>query len=68
MFERILESRVRPQMERMPESSQRGFRKGHCISDHLFSLRQIMDRTIKLNKKVYICFIDLKKAFDMVPR
>ena len=49
-------------------NSQIGFLPHHRTSDHIFTLRTIVDKYV-LNRsggKVYACFIDLKKAFDSI--
>jgi hypothetical protein len=33
-------------------------------SDHIFTLRTLIDKYFKKNKYIFACFIDLKKAFD----
>ena len=49
-------------------NSQTGFLPHHRTSDHIFTLRTIVDKYV-LNRsggKVYACFIGLKKAFDSI--
>ena len=43
-----------------------GFKKGCRTSDHILSLKTIIDKTFKKSKYLYCCFIDLRKAFDIV--
>ena len=50
------------------KEKQIGFRKGFRTSDHMFVLKTIVDSHIKKKRKLYTCFIDLKKAFDSVRR
>jgi hypothetical protein len=45
-----------------------GFRKGARTSDHIFSLKTVIDKYVRKNKYVFVCFVDLKKAFDTVNR
>ena len=40
-------------------------RKKHII-DQLFTMRQILEKGIEHNQKVFINFIDLKQAFDSI--
>ena len=42
--------------------------KGSRTSDHILTLKTIIDKTFKSPKKVYACFIDFKKAFDTINR
>ena len=48
--------------------SQIGFLPGFRTSDHIFSLRTIIDMNVTHTPKgkLFCCFIDLKKAFDSV--
>jgi hypothetical protein len=49
-------------------SEQIGFKK-HCrTSDHILNLKCLIDKAFKLSKLLYVCFIDLRKAFDTVNR
>lgn len=43
-----------------------GFEKGSSTSDHIFTLKTILDKYMQGSNKVYTCFIDFKKAFDKV--
>lgn len=45
-----------------------GFKKGSRTSDHILTLKTIIDKAFKSSKKVYACFIDFKKAFDTINR
>ena len=45
-----------------------GFRKGCRTSDHVFTLKTLIDKFCKKNKYLFACFVDLKKAFDTVNR
>ena len=48
--------------------SQIGFRKGFRTSDHVFTLKTIIDQTFQKKKKLYTCFVDFRKAYDTVWR
>ena len=45
-----------------------GFKKGSRTSDHILTLKTIIDKAFKSSKKVYACFIDFIKAFDTINR
>ena len=48
---------------------QSGFRAGHSTVDNMFVLYAIVQRyLLKKSGKVYICFVDFKKAFDTINR
>lgn len=52
--------------------SQLGFCKGAQTNDHILSLKTVIDKHYKCNKnkkkRLFACFVDLKKAFDNVSR
>ena len=47
---------------------QAGFRAGYFTSDHIFTLKCIIDIYLQSKKRVYCAFVDYKKAFDLVNR
>jgi hypothetical protein len=48
--------------------NQIGFRKGFRTSDHVFTLKTLIDDSFKNKQKLYTCFVDFKKAYDTVWR
>ena len=50
-----------------PEA-QCGFRAGRSTIDMIFSLRQLQEKCGEQRQPLYIAFIDLTKAFDLVSR
>ena len=68
LYERILEIRLRAQVEDLLSESQCGFRPGRGTVDQIAALRLFLDRSWEHNINQYICFLDLEKAFDRVPR
>ena len=49
--------------------NQLGFKKGAQTSDHILTLKTIIDKyTQKHSRKIYACFVDYRKAFDSVAR
>ena len=47
---------------------QAGFRKGYSTIDNIFVLNCLVNRHLTRKKKLYVAFIDFKKAFDSVSR
>ena len=45
-----------------------GFMPGRGTIDTIFILRQMQERNIEKDRTLYLCFVDLEKAFDRVPR
>jgi exonuclease III len=48
--------------------TQSGFRKARGCADQIFTLRRVMEQAREKKKSLYMCFIDLKAAYDTVRR
>ena len=48
--------------------SQIGFQAGSRTSDHLFTLKTLIDTHVKAKSrgKIFACFVDFRKAFDSI--
>ena len=62
---RILQGRLQELAEEVLPESQCGFRKGRGCSDMIFTVRQ---QANEHKAKIFLVFIDLRKAYDSVPR
>ena len=65
---RVLQNRLQQLAERELPESQCGFRRGHSCTDMIFMVRQLTEKAIKHNTKQFFVFVDLRKAYDSVPR
>jgi len=45
-----------------------GFTRGKSITDHIFSIRQIMEKYYEYYKDLFITFVNFKQAYDSVNR
>ena len=66
IVEKVLE-RILPRMVKVDEM-QFGVMPGKGTTDAVFILRRLQEEYLDKEKKLYMCFIDLEKAFDRVPR
>ena len=66
VVERLLEKRLRRLVK--VDQMQFGFMLGRSTVDAIFILRKMQESFLEKNRKLFICFVDLKKAFDRVPR
>ena len=66
VVERLLEKRLRRLVE--VDQMQFGFMPGRSTVGAIFILKRMQESYIEKNRKLFICFVDLEKAFDRVPR
>ena len=62
----VIKKRITPIIERKLSENQMGFRKGRGTREGIFQVRQLGERLIQMNRKLYMAFIDYSKAFDRV--
>ena len=65
-MERVLERRLRNLVT--INDMQCGFMTGKGTVDVLFMVRMLQEKYDTKKRKLYMCFVDLEKAFDRVPR
>jgi len=65
LYGRILKKRIEAKIEEIEEQS--GFRAGRSCTDNIFTLQQIIEKRKARNLATHLVFIDLEKAYDMVP-
>ena len=65
-MERVIEKIIRERIS--IDDMQFGFMPGRGTTDAIFILRQLQEKHLVKNKKLYFAFVDLEKAFDRVPR
>jgi len=65
---RILQERLQKLAEDELPESQCGFRAGRSCTDMIFTVRQFVEKSWEHQSKAFLTFIDLKKAYDSIPR
>ena len=68
VYAKVLERRVRPIVEPQIQEEQCGFRPGRGTTDQIYNLTGILEKAWEYAYPVYMCFVDLEKAYDRVPR
>ena len=70
LYSYILNKRLTQWIEdnKMLNEAQAGFRQGYSTIDHVFTLLALVQKQLLSHGKLYVCFIDFKKAFDLVDR
>ena len=66
IIKRVLERRIRALVDF--DEAQFGFMPGKGIIDALFLVQRLQEQHRAKDKRMYMCFVDLEKAFDRVPR
>jgi len=66
VVERIFEHRIRQQIE--TDDMQFSFMKGKGTTNAIFIVRQMQEKFRAKGKKLYFGFVNLEKAFNIVPR
>lgn len=67
-FARVVLNRLQALADRVYPESQCGFRAKRSTIDMVFSLRQLQEKCREQRRPLYLAFIDLTKAFDLVSR
>ena len=68
VFAQVILVRLEKLAEHVYPESQCGFRAERSTIDMIFSLRQLQEKCRELQMPLYVAFIDLTKAFDLVSR
>ena len=66
LFTTLLNNRLTEVIENknLLKRNQLGFRKGFRTADHMLTVKTLIDKYLSQNKKLYLCFVDFKKAYD----
>jgi len=68
LLAQILLERIRPALEPSLRDEQAGFRKGRSCTDHVNTLRIIIEQSRVMQASAYLLFVDFEKAFDSIRR
>ena len=66
VLERIVDGLIRHVVSN--NDFQFGFVPGRGTTDAIFVIRQLQEKYLAANKRLYMAFVDLEKTFDRVPR
>ncbi|XP_052249602.1 uncharacterized protein LOC127857228 [Dreissena polymorpha] len=68
VFARLALNRLQTLAARIYPESQCGFRSGRSITDMIFTVRQLQEKCKEQGMPLYLAFIDLTKAYDLVSK
>ncbi|XP_062532870.1 uncharacterized protein LOC134201645 [Bombyx mori] len=68
VFARVLLNRLKDLSEKILPETQFDFRSDRGTCEAIFSVRQLQEKSREQGRQLYLCFVDLEKAFDSVPR
>lgn len=66
VFAKIILNRITKMLDEQQPTEQAGFRKGFSTIDHIYTVKQVIEKYKEYNKVLYIAFIDYAKAFDSI--
>ena len=61
-------SRLNVHIEKGMSATQHGFRKGMSTEQAVLGIRRLIQIAIDQKSQIYLVFVDLRKAFDPLPR
>ena len=64
----IIKEKLEPYIENGLGEYQSGFRKGRSTIDHIFTIRNIMEKCWQYNKDIWQIFVYFKQAYDSINR
>ena len=68
VYSSILKGRLQNWAESTLSEMQYGFRPRRSCTDAIFTLRCVIDRFLRKGKSLFLCFIDICKAYDSIDR
>eukprot|EP00117_Sycon_ciliatum_P038167 scpid28799/ scgid28415/ Transposon TX1 uncharacterized 149 kDa protein; ORF 2 len=68
LFARIIHDHLEEIAEDILPDTQCGFRKGRGCVDMVFVAQQLVEKAIEHQLNLYVLFVDLRKAYDSIPR
>jgi hypothetical protein len=68
LFSRVILNRIQDLINCQLLEIQSGFRPNRSTMDQIFTLKMTMEKRREFNKPLFMCFIDITKAYDSVNR
>jgi hypothetical protein len=55
------------EFSQLETKEQAGYRAGRSTVDHVFCLKQLIEKKMSVDQPLHLLFVDLEKAYDSVP-
>jgi hypothetical protein len=55
------------ELSQIETEEQAGFRAGRSTIDHIFCLKQLIEKKMAVDQPLHLPFVDLEKAYDSAP-
>jgi hypothetical protein len=68
LYATVLHLWLSNEIQHLRAKGQANFHLEYQRTDHIFMLKSIIEEAHHHSSKVYLCFVDFQKAFDMIPR
>ena len=68
LFAKVIQVRLQSVVEDVLVDSQCGFRSGRGCVDMIFCAQQLMEKAREHRSDLFMLFVDLRKAYDSIPR
>ena len=68
VLSRVIYKRLETSMNIICGEYQAGFRTNRGTTDHIFTIRQVIEKCAEFNIDIHMLFIDFKKAYDSIKR
>jgi sorting nexin-29 len=68
LFSEVIKDKIENMIKTKISEEQAGFKTRKFSLDNIFCLQQIISKQHKRKKEINLVFVDLEKAYDMVPR
>jgi hypothetical protein len=67
LYRKIIKYFLKHEFSQIETQEQAGFRAGRPTIDHIFCLKQLIEKKMVVDQPLHLLFVDLEKAYDSVP-
>ena len=67
LYGKIIKHFLEQEFSQIETEEHAGFRAGRSTIDHIFSLKQLIEKKLAADQPLHLLFVDLEQAHDSVP-